>query len=104
MNLCPTPAPGSIINPQNYPPMAIFCDIGSLTKAIVPLLTLVAGIIFLVMLFYAAFTVLTAGGEAEKLDKAKNIATYAVIGLLIIIFAFFIVRIVGFVFKVPVPI
>jgi len=46
------------------------------------------GVVFLVLLLYAGFTWMTAGGDTEKVTKAKTMITQAVIGLVIITAAF----------------
>ena len=46
------------------------------------------GIIFLVLIIYAGFEWMTAQGEEEKVTKAKDTLTRAVIGLIIIIAAY----------------
>lgn len=96
---------GDIINPQTLPTYlpgpTRFGDIGSIVNLITPLLTLGAALIFLVMLFYGGFTILTAGGDPAKYDTAKKIVTFAVIGLLIVLLAFLAVRVIGTVLNVP---
>ncbi|MDD4271233.1 MAG: pilin [Patescibacteria group bacterium] len=46
------------------------------------------GIIFLVLIIYAGFLWMTAQGDEEKVTKAKDTITRAVIGLVIIILAY----------------
>jgi len=46
------------------------------------------GIIFLVLIIYAGFEWMTAQGDEEKVTKAKDTLTRAVIGLIIIIAAY----------------
>ena len=46
------------------------------------------GIIFLAMTIYAGFLWMTAGGETDKLDKAKKLLYNGVIGLAIIFAAY----------------
>ena len=52
------------------------------------------GIAFLMMIA-GAFTVITSTGDPERLKKGKGMITKAGIGLLVIIFAIFILRIIG---------
>lgn len=56
----------------------------------------VLGVAAVIMILYAGFIWLTAGGSEEKVGKAKKIIKQAVIGLIIISFAY---GIVGFVFR-----
>lgn len=46
------------------------------------------GIIFLVLVIYAGFLWMTAGGNSDKVDKAKSILIQAVIGLVILLAAY----------------
>jgi hypothetical protein len=55
------------------------------------------GIIFLVLIIYAGFGWMTAQGDEEKVTKAKDTLTRAIIGLIIIIAAY---SITYFVFSV----
>lgn len=86
--------------PTYFPPARSFTTIGGLVNLLVSLLVFGAGIIFLVMLMYAGFKVLTGGGDPEKIVEARNIATYAVVGLLFILSSYLIVRIIGYIFQV----
>lgn len=52
------------------------------------------GIIFLVLVIYAGFLWMTAGGNSDKVDKAKQIMTQAVIGLVILLAAYAITQFV----------
>lgn len=52
------------------------------------------GLAFLLML-YGAFTLVTAAGNPEHVDKGKSIVTSAVAGLLFIIFSVVLLRIIG---------
>lgn len=50
-------------------------------------------LITVIMIMYAGFLILTGGGDEEKSQKAKRIITYAIIGVLIILFSYVIYRI-----------
>lgn len=49
-------------------------------------------LIVLIMVMYAGFLVLTGAGDEEKNDKAKKTITYALVGVLILIFSYVIYR------------
>ncbi|KKS41490.1 MAG: hypothetical protein UV02_C0026G0004 [Candidatus Kuenenbacteria bacterium GW2011_GWA2_42_15] len=57
----------------------------------------VLGIVALMLILYAGFVWMTAGGKADRIEQAKKIIFNAVIGLLIIMMAFAIVQ---YIFKV----
>ncbi len=57
------------------------------SKIIVPALSLV-GIIFLILMIYAGFLWMTAGGKPDNTTKAKDMMIRAVIGVIIIAAAY----------------
>jgi len=46
------------------------------------------GVIFVILIIYAGFLWMTAGGNEEKIKKAKGLITNATIGLLIVLAAY----------------
>lgn len=46
------------------------------------------GIVFLVVILYAGFTLMTAGGNEEKIEKSRKLLIRSVIGLMIIFAAY----------------
>jgi len=46
------------------------------------------GVIFLILMIYAGYTWMTARGEEEKVTKAKETITRAIIGLIIVVAAY----------------
>ena len=53
------------------------------------------GLVAVVMLVYGGFTYVISGGDEQKLESAKNTIIYAVIGIVVVLLAFVIVRAVG---------
>ncbi|RMD51546.1 hypothetical protein D6827_02075 [Candidatus Parcubacteria bacterium] len=64
-------------------------DIGTFTgkKIINPAFSMV-GVVFLILVIYAGFLWMTAGGKSEQVTKARNILLAAIIGLIIIFSAY----------------
>lgn len=62
------------------PPKTI-SDLEPLFGLVIQNLLTVAGIIFFFMILAGGFTFLTSGGSPDKVVKAQNTLTYAVIGL-----------------------
>jgi hypothetical protein len=54
-----------------------------------------AGGIALVLIFYAGFMVMTSAGNPQKLTAGKELLTAAIMGLLMLVFAGFILRFIG---------
>ena len=75
-----------------------FPDIGSLITSLLPNLLVLAGAIFFLLMVGAGFIMIhSAGSDANAQDtaKAKNAATFAVVGFLIVVSAYFILQIIG---------
>lgn len=61
-----------------------------------------AGIIALLCIIYSAFTLQTSGGNPEKIKKAQELLTSCIMGLMLIIFSVFILRLIGVdILKIP---
>ena len=54
----------------------------------------VVGLILLFMLIKGGFAYITSGGDKEQTAKAKNTLTYGVIGLLVVLGAWLIIRLI----------
>ena len=60
-----------------------------------------AGGVAVVFIMYAAYQLATSRGDREKIETAKHTLTYAIIGLLVIIFSFVIIKLIGTLIGVP---
>ena len=72
---------------QSSTPTADY-DIRLMVARIIRIVLELLGIIFLVLIIYAGFKWMTAGGDEEKVTSAKKLLTNSVIGLIIIFAAF----------------
>jgi hypothetical protein len=72
--------------------------IGSILSKAIPLIFVIGGIALLAMIIMAGFTFLTSAGDSKKMEQGKNQLTYAIVGIVIIFAAFWIVQIVGYMF------
>lgn len=50
------------------------------------------GLIATIMIIYGGVTYITAGGEQDKVDSAKKIIMYAVVGIIVVLLSFAIVN------------
>ena len=75
----------------------------SLISVILPILTIVGSLLFLAMGLYGAFTMLTAGGDPEKVQKAQDIFRSSVSGLVIVLAAYTIVKVLSSVLNINTP-
>ena len=67
---------------------------GSIVRRIINLMLYAVGVISVIMLIYGGFRYVISGGQKESVTAAKNTILYAIVGLLISIFAYAIVRFV----------
>lgn len=89
-NLSPTP----LINTSTFP-AARYANLGTLINLLGPLLVTGGVLIFGGMLLWGAFTILTAGDDTDKITSAKRTLTWGIVGIVVIISAALIVRIIG---------
>lgn len=77
------------------------CDAGGsedklndLIKNIVDIFSVIVGIVAVIMIIFGGFKYITSGGDSGNVTGAKNTILYAIIGLVIVAFAQFIVKFV----------
>ncbi|MET0779278.1 MAG: hypothetical protein ABWY71_00430 [Candidatus Saccharimonadales bacterium] len=71
-------------------------SVDDIIKSIVNFMSALIGVVAVVMVMVGGFKYVTSGGDASKAGAAKSTLTYAIIGLVIVAMAQFIVQ---FVFK-----
>jgi len=62
--------------------------LSTITGAVVGAVLALVGVIFLALMVYAGYNWMTARGEEEKVEKAKDTITRAFIGLIIVVGAY----------------
>jgi cytochrome bd-type quinol oxidase subunit 2 len=67
---------------------------GSVAKIVQEVLSLV-GVLFMILMIFAGLTWMTAGGDEKKVEKARDILTAALIGLIIVLAAYAITQFIG---------
>lgn len=98
---CPngtSPAPGSgICLPSNAPSTGIAgaSSLADLILLVINILLIFAGLIAVVMIVVGGFQYITAGGNEENSEKGKKVLINAVIGLVVVLLAFTIVRVIN---------
>ena len=66
----------------------------SIIRRAINLMLYAVGVISVIMLIYGGFRYVVSGGQKESVTAAKNTILYAIVGLLIAIFAYAIVKFV----------
>lgn len=85
---------GLEINETTFP-TARFANISSLLNIALPLVLAGAALTFLMMSLMSAFNILTHGDNPDVLKKAYASLVFAVVGLIIVIASFVVVRVIG---------
>jgi hypothetical protein len=68
--------------------------VNTVITTIVNIFSLIVGIVSVIMIIFGGFKYITSGGDSGKVSEAKNTIIYAVIGLVVVAFAQFIVQFV----------
>jgi len=71
-----------------------------LVSVVIGLFTLVAGLWFLFQLILGGYAYMSAGGNKEKAQVASQKITQALIGLVIVVLAIFIINLLGYILGV----
>ncbi len=69
-------------------------DLQTIAKRIVNFLSVIVGIVAVIMIIVGGFKYITSGGESGNVSGAKNTLIYAIVGLIIVALAQFIVNFV----------
>jgi len=85
---------------KNVNPLVKFSSIATIVNIIIPNLLLGAGIIFFIMIIYAGWQVMASSGKEENLQKAQKLFTTSIIGLIIVLGSFLLVRLITHLFQI----
>lgn len=88
---------------SDFPIARNFSTIGDILNLIIPLITTASAIILLAMFFIGAFTIIRGGDNPEEIKKAKSLFTWAVVGMIVIVASFLIVKLIGRIFNISLP-
>ena len=80
-----------------------FNNIGAVTTLLLRLLMLAAALGFLVMSLYGGFSWITSGGDPKNLEKSQKIFTSAIVGLVIVVVSYILVKLIGAMLNIPTP-
>lgn len=84
-------------------PLAKFGNLAVILNVVIPTLVIGSGLVFLAAFLYGGFTVITAGGEPKNIEKAQSIIKYALIGLLIVVLSFLMMKVIEVVLNIDLP-
>ncbi len=93
-------------NPTSHPhpwlQLSKSTSLGSIISALLPHILIFAGLAMLIMIVYGGFQLMISGGDSEGIREGKAKITWGVIGFLIVFSSYFIVQLVGTIFKVKI--
>ena len=91
------------INPTTLPtffPPARFANISSVTNLLIPIIFVGSALVFLGIMLLGGFKILTAGGDTENIQQAKKLFTYSMFGMVVILTAYLIVKLLSFIAQI----
>ena len=68
--------------------------INSIITTVINVFSVIVGVVAVIMIIIAGFRYITSGGDSNNVSSAKNTIIYAIIGLVIVALAQFVVRFV----------
>lgn len=80
--------------PDKTSPPTLTC-LPELFQALITLLLFLVGAVALILIMVSGVKFLFSGGDAKQVEGARNTMTYAIIGLVIVLFSFFIINIIA---------
>lgn len=93
-----------VFQPAGIPGYGTSTGVAQIATDIIQILIGASGVISLVFIMIAGIKIITASGDAKKIQSAGSTLTYAIIGFAVSILAFVILRVVQFFLKSNVPI
>lgn len=73
-------------------------QIGTLLTPLINNIFIISGIFAFFTIIFAGFTYITASGDKGKTEQAQHMLNYGILGLVVVVLAFLITRIIGTVF------
>lgn len=64
---------------------------------IVTAAVVLAGVVAVVLIVLSGIKLITSGGDPKQVEGARKTMTYAIIGLVLILLSFFIIKLIGFI-------
>lgn len=91
------------ISQESVNPLAKFGDFASIVNPLVSLFVILVSLSFVFIMLNGAYTFMTAGGDAEKVKQAQKTFKFAIIGLVVVLTSFIIVKLIERVLGIKLP-
>ena len=87
---------GGMVDPTGgSDPVPTFASLETLFQNVIQFVVAISGVALFVMLLVGGFSFLFSGGDPKKLEQARGTITNAAFGLVLIVSAYIILRIIG---------
>ncbi len=73
-------------------PLKSLGGIGKLVSSLSANAIMIAGVILMIIIVYAAISMISAAGDAQQYERAQSILTSGIVGFIIVIAAWFIIK------------
>ena len=68
---------------------------------IISALFIFVGLVCLIIIIFSGYKYINSGGDPKRLESARNTLSHAILGLLLVLFSFFIINIISYITQVP---
>jgi len=75
-----------------------FGTLGDIVSALLPYLILFAGLGFFAAMIYSGFNFMTSGGDPKKIESAKGCLMNSLVGFIVVLTSYFLIRILNYIF------
>lgn len=69
--------------------------IGTLVTPIISNVLIISGLFAFMTIIFAGFSYITASGDKGKIEQSQNMLNYGILGLIVVVTAFLITRVIG---------
>lgn len=102
--MTPTPTPGGINIGDVFSPAKYFKSVSSFLNLLLPNILLLSGLIMFIFMIVGGLMIITSAGSgnAEGTGKGKKTITWALIGFILVLFAYIIIEVIETVTGLPI--
>lgn len=94
----PTPGAGDVVLEGPLRPELASAGVGGIITAVLSILYALAAVIVLFLFIWGGFDMLTSNGEADKIKSGSSKISSGIIGLVLLVLAYFITKLAAFIF------
>ena len=80
---------------QKFAPASKFSTLGNLINVLSKVVAIGGGFLVIAAFVYTAYLYMSSNGESKNIEKSKIVLTYALIGMILIIVAYWLTQIIA---------